>query len=140
MKRPVLLIIFSFAFVLPGCSKDNESAACICPAIFDPVCGENGKAYGNACEARCDEVNFTTGKCPVEAEGLVKNAGDAMADGCGFILEIGKRDHHPINLQNDFATDSLEVKVRYWQLNSRFSCGLVPNNLPEIDIISIQLK
>ena len=140
MRRPVLLVIFSFVFFLSGCSKDDESSACFCPAVYDPVCGQNGKVYGNACEARCDGVNYTSGKCPMEATGLVKTTGEAAADGCGFVLEIGKRDYHPINLQDEFKVDGLEVSVRYWQLHSEYSCGLEPTNLPEIDIISIQLK
>ena len=29
---------------------------CVCPAIFDPVCGEDGNIYSNACEAECAGV------------------------------------------------------------------------------------
>ncbi|GMH39033.1 hypothetical protein BSKO_06931 [Bryopsis sp. KO-2023] len=38
---------------------------CVCPLNFDPVCGVNGKTFGNACGARCEGVKVRcNGKCP----------------------------------------------------------------------------
>lgn len=37
--------------------------SCICPLIFDPVCGCNGQTYSNACFARCEVRSFTEGAC-----------------------------------------------------------------------------
>ncbi|MEZ4903222.1 MAG: Kazal-type serine protease inhibitor family protein [Spirosomataceae bacterium] len=63
----VALLIVSFT----GCQKDVE-AECVekpdngaaCYTLYDPVCGCNGKTYGNACEAgRVGIVNFTKGEC-----------------------------------------------------------------------------
>jgi hypothetical protein len=36
---------------------------CICPQLWMPVCGENGKTYSNACFANCNEVKFSQGSC-----------------------------------------------------------------------------
>jgi hypothetical protein len=40
-----------------------QPESCICPLIFDPVCGCNGQTYSNACFARCEVRSFTPGAC-----------------------------------------------------------------------------
>lgn len=40
-----------------------QPESCICPLIFDPVCGCNGQTYSNACFARCEVLSFTEGAC-----------------------------------------------------------------------------
>ena len=50
------------------CKKDKcterPKSNCVCTEQYDPVCGCNGKTYGNACMAECDRItSYTKGTC-----------------------------------------------------------------------------
>ena len=40
-----------------------EYEGCICPDIWDPVCGADGVTYGNSCEADCVGIEYSAGEC-----------------------------------------------------------------------------
>lgn len=53
-----------------------DRSPCVCPALYEPVCGVNGLTYGNACEADCDGVAVASeGRCPGPDGGIRDGGG-----------------------------------------------------------------
>lgn len=52
MNKTSLFAIF--AIISIACFINSVESACICPAIYQPVCGSNLVTYSNACQLGCD--------------------------------------------------------------------------------------
>jgi hypothetical protein len=75
MKLILLISISLLSFANGSTCNAKKKADCIgepikdcmCTQQYDPVCGCDGKTYGNACIARCAGVKSSTkGECPTK--------------------------------------------------------------------------
>jgi len=74
----------------------------------------------------------------IEAQGIVVDAGEPAADGCGWLVRIAGVDYSPTYLNTQYREDGLEVLITFEPLESTFICGLMADQIPQIRIEQIR--
>ena len=140
MKNLLLLLTFASILVFnSSCKKDD--ADCVCIEIYAPVCGDDGKVYGNSCLADCAGVTYSVGICPIETEARILDLGNPVVDGCGWVIQFevngNLENHRADSLSTDFQQNDLQVNIEYKETTEESVCGLA-GMIPIIELLSIE--
>ncbi|RYE16578.1 MAG: hypothetical protein EOP42_33715 [Sphingobacteriaceae bacterium] len=74
------------------------------------------------------------------AEATIIFTGSVALDGCGYLVKINSTgvSYHADNLSETYQKDNLPVIISYHLLTTKFSCGLLSNNVSAINIDGIK--
>ena len=74
----------------------------------------------------------------VETSGIIIDAGDVAADGCGWVVEINGTQFSPTYLSPQYQVSGLNVLLKVEFLTTTFNCGLQGAGLDQIRIEQIR--
>jgi len=131
MNRLINIISFVLLFGLTACFTAVD---CVCPDIYNPVCGANGENYDSPCLADCEDISYTFGECPVTAIGTVKFTGDTL---CGFVIQVLYQKYKPQQLDSEFKENGKTVTIKYRRMPNYYECLSQNTSYQEINILSI---
>ncbi len=101
-----------------GIIWENPNCFCPGPAIFDPVCGEDGITYNNICEAECAGVTWTQGACDTETcaadGGMVILNNEVL---CSFgIIDFQHETNAPANYDYVYIISNTTTTTEYFEI------------------------
>lgn len=83
--------------IISSCTKDNCTAIpiqnCFVTEELNPVCGCDGVTYPNPSHARCNQVDFTSGRCSYSNEALLGTWTFLGYVSDGAVFQVDKKVH-----------------------------------------------
>jgi hypothetical protein len=89
------------------------------------------------CSTSCKKADQST---QTNINATIMDTGFVLSDGCGWLIKIDASgtSYHADNLPINYQKDKLPVIISYHLLNTKFSCGLLSNNISVIKIDAIK--
>ncbi len=87
---------------------------------------------GNACDKE-DELGWV--------DAIVVDTGGQHVDGCGILIKIDGVLYAPTSLQDRYAKDKQELKIKYILQDDYYACGFaLERKVPKIEITKIKKR
>lgn len=103
-----------------------------CNDSYEPVCGSDGNTYSNSCYAKIKGIqNYAAGECPVKQDAVIV----LFTNDCEYLIETQEERLKPLQLDVEFQSDGLAVRVEYRKSNEYFYCNDNHNAYQEIEIL-----
>jgi hypothetical protein len=121
MQEKKIFRTFGVLIILTYLLNSCQTEKCVCPDLYEPVCGIDGVTYFNDCLAQCKGVySYTPGECPISADAEAVKVDDFV---CGFVLKIGDLWYYPVNLPLYLQFDGELIYVEFIELYEYTVCG-----------------
>ncbi len=128
-------IVVGILLLFAACKADGPCDTC--PETLAPVCGDDGIPYKNSCEAMCAGVGYQEGFCEEEADALILDFGAQGADVCGYLLLVGTKYYHPVELDSVWYGDSIPVHIHFKRSLHLFHCGISALPYSVLELLSV---
>lgn len=75
-----------------------------------------------------------------QSENAIITFADPASDGCGWLIFIDDKEYHPVNLDEAYKVNGLQISIKYVLLPSEWECSPWRRKYEQIKIISISKR
>ena len=76
----------------------------------------------------------------LQSENAIITFADPASDGCGWLIFIDDKEYHPVNLDEAYKVNGLQISIKYVLLASEWECSPWRRKYEQIKVISITEK